>query len=310
MPSTQRERGSERGPIVLRLLLGAQLRRLRESRGITRQAAGYEIRASESKISRMELGRVRLKERDVSDLLTLYGITNEAERAPMLSQARDANTPGWWQKFADVLPSWFETYVGLETGASLIRTCQLQFVPELLQTEDYARAVIGMDRTTEPADAEEVERRVSLRMTRQQVLARPEPPRLWAVLGEAALRRPTGRTDVTQHQVQRLIEAAKLQNMRIQILTLGSGGHAAGGGAFTILRFPDPDVPDVAYVEQPTAIYLDKRDDVDQYSIAMERSTVQAQPLSSTLEILEGIQRDLEASDPGPGPSGTATGTG
>jgi hypothetical protein len=289
------ERGSERGPIVLRLLLGAQLRRLRESRGITRQAAGYEIRASESKISRMELGRVRLKERDVSDLLTLYGITDEAERAPMLSQARDANTPGWWQRFADVLPSWFETYVGLETGASLIRTCQLQFVPELLQTEDYARAVIGMDRTTEPADPEELERRVSLRMTRQQVLARPDTPQLWALVDEAALRRPIGRTEVMQHQVQRLIEAAKLQNVRIQILTLGSGDHAAGGGEFTILRFPDPDVPDVAYVEQPTAIYLDKRDDVDQYSTAMEWSTVQAQPLSSTLEILEGIQRDLDA---------------
>lgn len=132
----------EPGSVVRRMLLGSQLRRLRETRGITREAAGYSIRASESKISRMELGRVSFKTRDVEDLLTLYGITDEQERASLLSLAKEANVAGWWHSYSDVLPSWFPTYVGLEGAASLIRAYEVQFVHGLLQTEEYARAVV------------------------------------------------------------------------------------------------------------------------------------------------------------------------
>jgi len=125
-----------RGPTVKRIVVGTQLRRLREAGGITRGAAGYTIRASEAKISRMELGRVSFKERDVADLLTLYGIHDGPDRTAFLNLVHQANTPGWWQEYGDVLPSWFETYLGLEQAASMLRTHEAQFVPGLLQTED------------------------------------------------------------------------------------------------------------------------------------------------------------------------------
>lgn len=134
--------GESSGSVVRRILLGSQLRRLRESRGITREAAGYSIRASESKISRMELGRVSFKARDVEDLLTLYGVTDEAERDSLLGLAREANVAGWWHSYGDVLPGWFQTYIGLEGAASLIRIYEVQFVHGLLQTEAYAHAVV------------------------------------------------------------------------------------------------------------------------------------------------------------------------
>ena len=178
------------GPTVLRILLGSQLRRLRERRGITREDAGYTIRASGSKISRMELGRVSFKERDVTDLLTLYGVNDPDERAALVDLARQANSPGWWHKYSDVLPDWFQVFVGLEEAASLIRSYEIQFVPGLLQTADYARAVVQHGQRA--ADPEEVEHRVSLRVERQRVLTKPDPPRLWAVVDEAVLRRPIG----------------------------------------------------------------------------------------------------------------------
>src|SRR6266700_1724306 len=177
----------EGGPTVLRILLGSQLRRLRESKGITRAEAGYTIRASGSKISRLELGRVSFKERDVADLLTLYGVTDDGERQALLNLADKANSPGWWHRYNDLLPSWFQVYVGLEDAATLIRTYEVQFIPGLLQTEDYARTVMSVGQAG--AAAEEVERRVRLRTDRQRLLTRPGGPRLWAVIDEAALRR-------------------------------------------------------------------------------------------------------------------------
>src|SRR5258707_12164445 len=170
------------GPTVLRMLLGSQLHRFREAAGVTPEAAGYEIRASRSKISRMENGRVGFKERDVADLLALYGVTDEQVRAGMLSLARQANTPGWWSKYGDVLADWFEAYLGLEAAASVIRTFELQFVHGLFQTEAYARAVTLLGHKAAPAD--EIDRRVSMRLERQDLLARPEPPTVRSVADE------------------------------------------------------------------------------------------------------------------------------
>jgi hypothetical protein len=280
------------GPTVLRILLGSQLRRLREANGVTREAAGWEIRASESKISRMELGRVGFKERDVADLLTLYGVTDEEERASLLSLARQANTQGWWHRFGDVLPSWFQSYLGLESSASLIRTYEVQFVPGLLQTRDYARAVVLLGHGG--ADFGEIQRRVDVRMARQQLLTRPSAPHVWAVIDEAVLRRPIGGVEVMKAQIEALIEAAKLPNVRLQIIPFHAGGHAAAGGPFAILRFPEPELPDVVYVEQLTsAIYLDKREDVDHYAIAMERVCIDAEPPNHTPEILEKLLHEV-----------------
>src|ERR687889_2107243 len=186
--STEEAPGS--GPTVLRILLGAQLRKLREGKDITREDAGWEIRASGSKISRMELGRVSFKERDVADLLSLYGVTDANEREALLSLARQANNPGWWHHFGDILPPWFQSYLGLEAAATLIRTYEIQFVPGLLQIPEYSRAVIMLGHAG--ANADEIDRRVELRRQRQQVLNRPDPPQLWAVIDEAVLRRPIG----------------------------------------------------------------------------------------------------------------------
>ncbi|GAA2590915.1 helix-turn-helix transcriptional regulator [Dactylosporangium fulvum] len=276
------------------MLLGAHLRRLREAQGVSREDAGWEIRSSESKISRMELGRVGFKERDVADLLTLYGMDDQVERDRLLALAREANNPGWWHRFGDVLPNWFQSYLGLEAAAALIRTYEVQFVPGLLQTRDYARAVVLLGHGR--AKREEIERRVELRMKRQEILTREQPVKLWVVVDEAALRRPIGGLDVMRGQVEALLEASTLPNVRLQVIPFQAGGHAAAGGAFSILRFPDEDLPDVVYIEQLTsALYLDKRDDVDLYAEAMERLCVEAHPPTDTSKILEEIRKDLNA---------------
>ncbi|MBL6276412.1 helix-turn-helix domain-containing protein [Micromonospora fiedleri] len=294
MTMVSAEEGPAAGPTVLRMLLGAQLRRLRESRGVTRESAGWEIRSSESKISRMELGRVGFKERDVADLLTLYGVTDEQERAALLKLARDANNPGWWHRYGDVLPSWFQSYLGLEAAAALIRSYEVQFVPGLLQTREYARAVVLLGHGR--AGLDEIERRVDLRMRRQELLRRPRPPRLWAVVDEAALRRPIGGPTVMRGQLQALLEATRTPNVRLQVIPFAAGGHAAAGGAFTILRFGDQDLPDIVYIEQLTsALYLDKREDLDFYAVAMERLCVEAEPPERTPEILKGMIAEFDA---------------
>ncbi|MQA84178.1 MAG: helix-turn-helix domain-containing protein [Streptosporangiales bacterium] len=280
------------GPTVLRILLGSQLRRLREAAGISRDDAGYTIRASGSKISRLELGRVGFKERDVADLLSLYGVEDDQERVALLSLARQANQPGWWHTYSDLLPSWFEVYVGLEEAATLIRTYEVQFVPGLLQTEEYARAVM---RLGHPGAAhEEIDRRVHLRMQRQRILQSPNQPKLWVVVDEAALRRPIGGPDVMRTQLKRLIDVTDMTDVVLQAIPFRFGGHAAEGGAFSILRFPDPDLPDVVYVEQLTsALYLDKTEDVDQYITAMEQLCVASAPPKRTRAILAEMLKEL-----------------
>jgi hypothetical protein len=281
------------GPTVLRILLGSQLRKLREANGVTREAAGWEIRASESKISRMELGRVGFKERDVADLLTLYGVNDKTEREALLALARQANTQGWWQRFSDVLPNWFQAYLGLESSAAMIRTYEVQFVPGLLQSREYARAVVMIGHGA--AGLDEIERRVDVRMARQQLLTRTGAPHVWAVLDEAVLRRPIGGRTVMRTQIAALMDATKLSNVTIQVVPFSAGGHAAAGGAFSILRFPDAELPDVVYMEQLTsALYLDKRDDVDMYAAAMERLCVEAEPPDRTLALLERILHDYD----------------
>lgn len=273
------------GSMVRRIMLGSQLRRLREGRGITREGAGYVIRASESKISRMELGRVSFKERDVADLLSLYGVLDGTEREALLDLVREANRSGWWHSYNDVLPSWFQTYVGLEESAELIRTYEVQFVPGLLQCEEYARAIFAQSR---PAlGEEELERRVNLRMRRQRLLAGGPSPRLWAVIDEAALRRPVGGQDVMHAQVKHLVEMAERSNVVVQVMPFRFGVHAGESGAFSILRFPEQDLGDIVYLEQLTsALYLDKRDDVDVYLQAMERLCVDSLTPEQTVELL------------------------
>jgi hypothetical protein len=273
------------------MILGNQLRRLREAAGIAPEHAGYEIRASRSKISRMETGLVRFKERDVADLLTLYGVHKEPVRARLLSLVGQANTPGWWSTYADILPDWFEAYVGLEASASVIRTFQLQFVPGLFQTDDYARAVTLLGHRAAPAA--EIERRVSIRRTRQELLTRPGRPQLWSVIDEGALRRPLGGGSVMKAQIAHLIELADLPHLTIQIVPFGYGGHAAASGSFTVLRYKDAEVPDVVYIEQLTsALYLDNREDVEHYLEVMDRLSAEALTPARTKHFLAGVFKE------------------
>lgn len=278
----------EPGSVVRRMLLGSQLRRLREARGITREAAGYSIRASESKISRMELGRVSFKTRDVEDLLTLYGITDERERASLLALAREANVAGWWHSYSDVLPSWFPTYVGLEGAATLVRAYEVQFVHGLLQTEEYARAVVR--RGMAGGSGDDVERRVALRLERQKRLVSGSAPEFHVVLDEAALRRPYGDRAVMRRQFQHLIGISERPNVRLQVMPFGFGGHSGESGAFTVLSFPESDLSDVVYTEQLTsALYLDKTEDVAQYEKAFKELQQESPEPSESRDLLRGL---------------------
>ena len=280
------------GPTVQRMLVGAKLRRLRTDMGLSREEAGQAIRASEWKIHRLENGQVGFKERDLVDLLALYEVTDPDEIDELLTMAREANTPGWWQHYGDVLPQWFRTYVDLESAAALIRTYEGQFVPGLglLQTDDYMRAVIH----DHLESSEEMGRRIRLRLARQTLLTREHPPRLWAVVDEAALRRPVGGREVMRGQVERLLDATKLPNVTLQILPFAAGAHSAMVGAFSILRFADRELPDVVYLEHLTnAIYLDKRDEVERYLDVMELLCVQSEPPAKTVELLDRILNQL-----------------
>jgi transcriptional regulator with XRE-family HTH domain len=271
-------------PTVLRILLGTQLRRLRTEKGISREDAGYSIRASHAKISRLELGQVSFKQRDVADLLTLYGVTDPGERDPLLALAKQANAPGWWHQYGDLLPGWFEVYIGLEGAASGIRTYENQFVPGLLQTPAYAKAVIRLG--NEKALDIELDRRVALRTTRQKRL--DSGLKVWAVIDEAVVRRTLGGREVMCAQIRHLLDLTAEPNITVQVMPFDRGGHAAAGGSFAILRFPERELPDVVYMEQLTsALYLDKPADSDHYMEVMDRLSIQALEPKQSRRFLE-----------------------
>ncbi|MCF3962512.1 helix-turn-helix domain-containing protein [Streptomyces fuscigenes] len=276
------------GPTALRIVLGARLRRLRQECDITRVDAGKSIRASDAKITRLERGQVGFKQRDVADLLSLYGVLDETERADYTEMARQANLPGWWHQYSDVLEDWFELHVGLEEAASLIRSYEVQFLPGLLQTGAYARVVTTLGYPDAPAS--KIDRLVELRLERQKLLHKPEAPTLWAVLDEAVLRRPFGGPEVMRPQLEHLIAMAALPNVTLQIAPFSVGALAAAGTPVTLLRFAEPDLPDKIYLEQLTgAIYLDKQEEIDQYSLIMDRLSAEADPPQDTVPFLRSL---------------------
>jgi transcriptional regulator with XRE-family HTH domain len=278
-------------PTVRRRIVGAQLRRLRETARVTRQRAGAALGIPEAKLGRIESGRAALDEDDVVRLLGLYGI-HEHERDALLALAREANRPGWLQAYSGAMPAWFRPYVDLEEAAQVIRTYEVQFIPGLLQTEAYARAVISHGMSEPPE--KEVERRVELRLRRQQILTSPNPTRLWAVIDEAALWRPIGGSDVARAQLRALLDFARLQHITVQVMPFRVGGHAGEAGAFTILRFPEPELHDIAYLEQLTgAMYLEKDDDMDHYGAAMERLCVQSASPEESMDLISKIIREI-----------------
>jgi hypothetical protein len=239
----------------------------------------------------MELGRVSFKERDVADLLTLYGITDDQERASFLAMARQANAPGWWQRYNDILPNWFEMYLGLEQASSVIRTYEPQLIPDLLQIREVASSLIQLGHPG--GSTEDTERRIALRITRQEILTRSDAPNLWAVIDESALWR-LGARSTMRMQIQHLIKIAELHNVTLQVVPVYSGARAVVGGPFTILRFSEPNLPDIVYLEQlTTALYLDKLQDVQHYMLVMDRLCIQAKSPVETIRFLNSTLQEI-----------------
>jgi transcriptional regulator with XRE-family HTH domain len=280
-------------PTVLRILLGTQLRRLRESRGISAQDAAKAIRGSESKISRIELGRNAVREVDIADLLNLYGIADLAEREQLLTLASQANQQGWWHRYQDVLPAWFQSYIGLEESAESIRSFDAQFVPGLLQTEDYAAAVIQLGAYSRA----ETHRLVYLRKERQRRFT-AGGLRLRAVIDEVALRRPIGSPAIRRAQLDHLLAVAKRPGLTIQVCPFATGASYAAPGSFSILQFAAEDLPDVVYVEQLTsALYLDKRADIDRYTEAMDQIAATSTTPEQTTDLICSMIGELKGSE-------------
>ena len=287
MPARSEPEPLDSGPTVNRILLGTQLRRLREEAGITPQRAGAHIRASHAKISRLELGRVGFKTRDIEDLLDLYGVTEPRERAAFLSMAARSNERGWWSRDSDLVQGWFEMYLRLEQEAGSVRTFEAQMVPGLLQSEVYARSILRLFFPSAPAH--EIDRRAQMRLTRQKVLTEAGGPRLWAIVDEAAVSRQVGSRAVMRAQLEHILELTAMPNVTVQVLPFLAGGHAAMGGPFSILRFNQPELPDIVYLEQyNSATYLDRRAEVEDYLWAMERLGVAAMtPVQSRAHMRE-----------------------
>ncbi|NSC24536.1 helix-turn-helix domain-containing protein [Streptomyces albus subsp. chlorinus] len=279
------------GPTALRIILGVKLRRLRQALDISREDAGRAIRGSHAKITRLERGQVGAKERDLRDLLTLYGIHDPREREEFFDLARQANSPGWWYQYSDVLEDWFELHLGLEDAASMIRTYEVQFLPGLLQTEDYAYALSRLGYpNTEPR---KVARIVALRMARQKLLHRADPPHLWAVVDEAVVRRPFGGAEVMREQLEHLLELVRLPHITLQVAPFEVTA-AAAGTPVTLLRFADPDLPDKVYLEHLTnAVYLDKPSEIDQYTLIMDRLCAEAFSPAETIGFIEELLDEL-----------------
>jgi transcriptional regulator with XRE-family HTH domain len=256
---------AEHSPTVRRRRLALELRRLREAARLTCEEVAEHLECSTSKVSRIETGRVSVSPRDVRDMLDLYGVSAQ-QGASLVQLARDSRQKGWWHAFSDTIQPQFATYIGLESAASEIRIYEVTLIPGLLQTEEYARTVFAAG--TVGGDHDGIERNVALLMARQPLLTGNDPPRLWAVLDEAALRRTVGGAGLMRLQLDHLLDLARLPNVAIQVIPFGAGAHPAMGRPFVILAFPERADPDVVYLEDLTsALYVEDVDEVDRYNM-------------------------------------------
>ncbi|WP_030752670.1 helix-turn-helix transcriptional regulator [Streptomyces sp. NRRL S-31] len=280
-------------PSVLRMILGRQLEELRTRAGLSYADAGVAIGVSHSTIRRMEAAKVaRLRLADAEKLLRVYGVTDQREIETFLQSVREANKRGWWHTYRDVMPDWFAAYLSLEQAAVQIRAYENQFVHGLLQTEEYARALLDTD--SPRASAEATERRVALRMRRQELLARPAPPRLWVVMDETVLRWPVGGPEVMRAQIDRLIEVNRLPHVTVQLMPFANGPHPAlRAGTFHLFRFRARELPDIAYLDGLVgAVYLDKADEVVVYREALDRLSAQAASAKRTEALLTALREE------------------
>ncbi|WP_345961895.1 helix-turn-helix transcriptional regulator [Streptomyces sp. BRB040] len=273
-------------PTVGQVVLGRRLQELRETAGLKREEAAKVLRVAPATVRRMEMAEVALKIPYVQILLTAYGVASEGVAA-FVALAEEANQPGWWQRYHDVLPDWFSLYVSLEGAARIVRSYEPHFVPGLLQTEDYARAVLEAG-TIGNAGGDAVERHVSLRMERQRLLDRPRPPHLWVVMDETVLKRPVsihGR--VMRDQLDKLLEFAARDRVTLQVAEFEDGPHPGTYAPFTLFRFAEPELPDMVFTEYLTgALYLDSRAEVSAHLEVLDHMTARAASTQRTEKIL------------------------
>ncbi|WP_406360354.1 helix-turn-helix transcriptional regulator [Streptomyces sp. NBC_00715] len=279
-------------PTVGQVVLGRRLLDLRERAGLKREEAARILRVAPATVRRMEMAEVSLKIPYLQLLLKSYGVSDEEAEA-FVQLAEDANKPGWWQRFHDILPDWFSMHVSLEGAAALLRSYEPHFVPGLMQTEDYARGVMkaGAIGQTRPED---IERHVALRMQRQDLLVREDAPRIWAVMDETALLRPIGGPEVMRAQIDKLLEVTELPNVTLQVMPFANGPHPGTYGPFVLFRFAMPELPDMVYSEYLTgAVYLDARSEVATHLEVMDRMAAQAATAHRTKEILRDLRKEL-----------------
>jgi transcriptional regulator with XRE-family HTH domain len=283
---------TDQSPTVRRRRLALELRRLREAARLTCEDVADHLECSASKISRVETGRVSVSPRDVRDMLEIYGVSGQ-ERDSLVQLARDSRQKGWWHAYSDTINPQFATYVGLESAASEIRVYEVSLIPSLLQTEDYARAIItsGIMNGT----GEEMERSVALRMARQPALIRDDdPPLLWTVLDEAALRRRVGGSELMRAQLEHVLELSSLKNVAMQVIPFGAGAHPAMGRPFVILVFPERVDPDVVYLEDLTsAFYLEDVEEVDRYNVFFNHLRATALSFDESAALITSVLKDF-----------------
>ncbi|MEV0739686.1 helix-turn-helix transcriptional regulator [Streptomyces sp. NPDC050549] len=273
-------------PTVGQVVLGRRLQELREAAGIKREEAAQVLRVAPATVRRMEMAEVALKVPYVQVLLSTYGVSDE-EADSFVALTEEANQPGWWQRFHDVLPEWFSLYVSLEGAAGLIRSYEPHFVPGLLQTEDYARAVMEAG-TIGQTGPETIERHVSLRMARQGLLERDNPPHLWVIMDETVLRRPVSmRGEVMREQLDKLLEFGERDRVTLQVAEFENGPHPGTYAPFSLFRFTEPELPDMVFTEYLTgALYLDSRTEVSAHLEVLDHMTAHAASAQRTKKIL------------------------
>ncbi|MEU3947563.1 helix-turn-helix transcriptional regulator [Streptomyces sp. NPDC029526] len=273
-------------PTVGQVVLGRRLQELREAAGLGRDEAARVLRVAPATVRRMETADVALKVPYVQILLDAYGVP-EQEAVTFVELVEEANRPGWWQRYHDVLPDWFSLYVSLEGAARVIRSYEPHFVPGLLQTEDYARAVLEAG-TIGTEGPETVERHVALRLERQRLLDRPDPPHLWVTMDETVLRRPVtvdGR--VMREQLDRLLELSERDRITLQVMEFAGGPHPGTYAPFSLFRFAEPELPDMVFTEYLTgALYLDSRTEVAVHLEVLDHMTARAATTERTRELL------------------------
>ncbi|WP_163549652.1 helix-turn-helix domain-containing protein [Candidatus Frankia nodulisporulans] len=280
------------GPTVRRRRLGAELRRLRESAGVSVDEVCQLLRCSISKVSRMENGRVPVRTRDVSDLLDLYGVAKGEQHDALMALARDSRRHGWWHSYHDVVPTWFEIYIGLEGDATSIQVYESQLVHGLLQTSDYARQVLRAD--DPEVAAEEIDRKIALRMDRQHRLTAPNHPRLWVILDEAVLRREIGGRAVMREQLEFIAKRSELPNVTIQVIPFDVGAHAGLGSAFSILGFPDSEDHEVVYIEEAAgSLYIERVAEVRRYKLKMDHLLAAALRPEESVQMILSVEKEL-----------------